>query len=265
MVTNLGLVIGTNVEAHDATLTSLGGLTLAQGDVLYSTGADTLANLAKSASSTRYLSNTGSSNNPAWAQVNLANGVTGNLPVANLNSGTSASASTYWRGDGAWTNPIQAMRRHNNGVDIVYATPNPGPNNYIRISPSTNAFDPASMWTSNGLHIPNGTKFVYLYAHLWVKGIDDTAAIVVAKWIKNSTEDGSGFITGGTDVVAGIGSPSLGGGTAEAVVTASGWDQPTNGDVYKLFLYADADGGAGDTVTVDGNAAHSYVTAAVFL
>ena len=62
------------------------------GDIIYASGANTPVRLAKDANATRYLSNTGTSNVPAWAQVNVTNGVTGTLPVGS--GGTGATTLT---------------------------------------------------------------------------------------------------------------------------------------------------------------------------
>lgn len=88
--------------------------TTSQGDILYSSASNTLVVLPKSTTASRYLSNTGTSNNPAWAQIDLTNGVVNTLPVTNGGTGLNSA--------------VQG--------DLIYAS---GTNTYVALPKNTTA------------------------------------------------------------------------------------------------------------------------------
>ena len=119
--TNRGALSSTDWSTFNAKEPAI---TWAQGDILYGTGVNTYAKLAKSTTAGQFLSNSGTSNNPAWA---TPLGYTINFSAG---GGNPADATTYYLGStinvtvvSATTGGLRRMYIPQNAIiDSVYAT-----------------------------------------------------------------------------------------------------------------------------------------------
>ena len=209
--TNLGVAIGSDVQAHDAVLDDIAGLTLAQGDILYFDGAN-VVNLGPGTSG-YFLKTQGAAANPVWANIPGGGDLLSTNNLSDVGNTATAFGNIKQAASDSATGVVELAiaSEVNTGTDTARAvTPDAlaGSNfgiAYIQIV-ATNYTTSCS--TGDGkayFHIPpalNGMNLVYVHGRnitagttgtmdIQIANVTDTVDMLSTKITIDSTETGS--------------------------------------------------------------------------
>jgi len=216
---------GTGTVTHTGTLT-------AEHLLLGNGGSDIKALGATGTSTTVLHGNAAGA--PTFSAVDLAADVTGNLGVSHLDTGTGASSSTFWRGDGTWGTPSGT------GINQLTGDVTAGPGAGSQAATLANTGVTAATY-GDATHVPQITV--------------DAKGRLTAVTAIGITDTGITQLTG--DVTAGPGSGSQAATLASTAVTPGTYGDATH--VGQFTVDAKGRLTAASSVVIAGSGSGSWI------